>query len=242
MRVATWNIHRGRPAFGPFRPERIVAVLAELDADLVALQEAQHHFDRARPMLDEAALRREAGLRVLRAVAGQQGWRANLLLARDTVRLRAGPKPLLLGGWEPRGGLLALLDTPLGPLRVATAHLSLTPGRRAAQAAILLEALADDPAMPTLLLGDLNEAVTDGALSRLAPRFTLLPPAIATFPSFAPRLALDRVMTAPPGMIARLVAHDTRAARRASDHLPLVAELTAQGPARSERARGAPPS
>ena len=39
IRVATYNIHRGRGLDGRTRLERIAAVLATIDADVVALQE-----------------------------------------------------------------------------------------------------------------------------------------------------------------------------------------------------------
>jgi endonuclease/exonuclease/phosphatase family metal-dependent hydrolase len=39
VRIATYNIHRGRGLDGRTRLERIAAVLATIDADIVALQE-----------------------------------------------------------------------------------------------------------------------------------------------------------------------------------------------------------
>ena len=39
VRVATYNIHRGRGLDGQTRVERIAAVLAGIDADVIALQE-----------------------------------------------------------------------------------------------------------------------------------------------------------------------------------------------------------
>src|SRR6188768_2354996 len=39
VRVATYNIHRGRGLDGRTRLERIAAVLATIDADIIALQE-----------------------------------------------------------------------------------------------------------------------------------------------------------------------------------------------------------
>jgi endonuclease/exonuclease/phosphatase family metal-dependent hydrolase len=92
--------------------------------------------------------------------------------------------------------------------------------------------------MPTLLLGDLNEWRSDGAaLAALAPRFGV-PSAVPTFPSFRPLLALDRIMADRPGLVRNLAAHDTPAARRASDHLPLTARFAMRehGPASLRRA------
>ena len=39
LRIATYNIHKSRGLDRRLRPERIVEVLRELDADLIALQE-----------------------------------------------------------------------------------------------------------------------------------------------------------------------------------------------------------
>ncbi|WP_439598602.1 endonuclease/exonuclease/phosphatase family protein [Falsiroseomonas sp.] len=222
MRVATWNIHRGRPAFGPFRPDRILAVLAELRPDLIALQEAQHYLRRGTPMLPEAALG-ELGLVPLRPDPAQQGYRSNLVLIRRDARLLAPPRGLPLGGWEPRGAILADLDLGQGPFRLLAAHLSLGAATRRAQARRLLAAMESD--LPTLLLGDLNEWRPQG--SALGVLTDALGPAnsLPTFPSFRPLLPLDHILARPAGLITGVAVHDTPAARRASDHLPLVAQL-----------------
>ena len=39
LRIATYNIHRCRGIDGRTRPERIAAVLRDIDADVIALQE-----------------------------------------------------------------------------------------------------------------------------------------------------------------------------------------------------------
>jgi endonuclease/exonuclease/phosphatase family metal-dependent hydrolase len=228
LRVATYNIHRGRGGLaGPFRPDRIAAVIAEIAPDLIALQEAQHYFSRRTAMLDAEALARELGLRLLQPRAEQQGWRSNLVLARADAVLRHGPIGLPLGGWEPRGALLAELDFGEGPFRLLATHLSLGAARRARQAQALLGAMQAGHALPTplptLLLGDLNEWRARGAALRvLAPVFGT-PPPMPTFPAFRPTLSLDRILAHPAGRLHGLAAHDTPLARAASDHLPLTA-------------------
>lgn len=227
MRVATWNIHRGRAAFGRFRPERITAVLAEIGADLVALQEAQHHLRRGDGMLDLAAIEEATGLIPLRVDPLQQGWRGNVLLVRRDARLLSGPRGLRLGGWEPRGGIQADLDLGTGPFRLLCAHLSLGAPRRRAQASLLLAAMK--PGLATLLMGDLNEWRPAGsALAVLAPAFGH-PALVRSFPALRPLLPLDHILSHPQGLVAEVAAHATPAARRASDHLPLVARFTPSG-------------
>ncbi|HWL83145.1 MAG TPA: endonuclease/exonuclease/phosphatase family protein [Roseomonas sp.] len=227
MLVATYNIHRGRPAAGLFHPERIERVIAEIHPDLIALQEAQHYFRRGTGMLDSRRLERELGLRPLHVTnrAGEQGWRSNVLLARREAMILHGPVGLRLGGWEPRGAILVELDLGPGPLRVVATHLSLGARRRELQAAALLEAIGRREPMPTLLLGDLNEWRRGKSALGVLERVFGDPPHPPSFPSFFPRLALDRILADPPALVPRVEVHDTPLARRASDHLPLKAVL-----------------
>ncbi|SDD70258.1 endonuclease/exonuclease/phosphatase family protein [Belnapia rosea] len=244
MLVATYNIHRGR-APGGLRDSRtlIQGVVAEIAPDLIALQEAQPYFRRGTPMLDAAALARDLDLCPLPIAErpGHQGWRSNVVLIRRGTRLLSPPRPLRLGGMEPRGAVLAELDAGWGPFRLIATHLSLGGERRRLQARALLAAIEAGPAMPTLLLGDLNEwRPGASALGVLAPFFGT-PPAAPTFPAFHPVASLDRILAHPRALVPRVEVHDTPLARRASDHLPLVArlDLSALSPAASAPA---PPS
>jgi endonuclease/exonuclease/phosphatase family metal-dependent hydrolase len=227
LRVATWNIHRGRGLLGPFRPGRIAEVIAEMVPDLLALQEAQHYFRRGDGMLDAEVLARDCGLRLLRVVSGEQGFRSNLLLARAHVLLRQGPIGLKLGGWEPRGAILAELEAGRGPFRVLAAHLSLGSGRRAIQAGALLAAARAAPEVPTLLLADINDPWPNGAALQLLAEGFGTSPSCPTYPAPRPLLALDRILSHPPGRVSAWRVHDTPQARRASDHLPLLASFDA---------------
>lgn len=229
MRVATYNVHRCRGPAGRFRPDRITAVIAEIRPDVIALQEAQHYLRRGRGMLDAEALERDLNLRVLPVTgrAGEQGWRSNLLLVRRDARVLRPPIALRLGGLEPRGAIMTELDLGGGPFRVIATHLSLSVARRRAQARLLLDAMAqaEEPAMPTILLGDLNEwRRKESALDILAPTFGT-PPRVPTFPAFRPVLSLDRILAVPHGLVSGIAAHDTALSRVASDHLPLTAEI-----------------
>jgi endonuclease/exonuclease/phosphatase family metal-dependent hydrolase len=244
MLVATYNAHRGLgpSPTGPFRPDRIARVVAEIRPDLIALQEAQHYLRPGLAMLDAEAIERGLGLRLLRlpGVAHRpgdhQGWRGNLVLVRRDAEILRAPVGLRLGGLEPRGGVLAELDLGWGPFRLIAAHLSLGAERRRRQAEALLDAMnaGAGGGMPTLLLGDLNEWRPGGsALGVLEPAFGEPPPA-PTFPSFRPLFSLDRIMGHPRGLVPGVEVHDTPLARRASDHLPLKARLDT---AALERAR-----
>ena len=223
MLVATYNVHRGRPPAGLFRPEGIARVIAEIRPDLIALQEAQHYLRRDAPMLDEEHLAREAGLRPLRLHdrPREQGWRSNLVLVRRDAAVLRPPIGLRIGGLEPRGAIMAEIDLGQGPFRVIATHLSLGGARRKRQALALLQAMEGAAPMPTLLLGDFNEWRPRASVLRVLQPVFGTPPQVPTFPAFRPFLSLDRIMGYPAGMVTAVEAHDTPLARRASDHLPL---------------------
>ena len=77
-------------------------------------------------------------------------------------------------------------------------------------------------------MGDLNEWFLWGRPLRWLHRHFENTPAPATFPSRLPVLALDRIWVKPRHLLRQLTVHTSRLARRASDHLPLVAEIAVE--------------
>ncbi|NKC30532.1 EEP domain-containing protein [Roseomonas sp. BU-1] len=247
MRVASYNVHKCVGTDRRFDPARIAAVIGELGADLVAVQEADRRFGRRTGLLDVAALERDTGLVPLPVsdLPDGHGWHGNALLVRPGTPARI--RRLALPGAEPRGALVAELDLPAGRLRVVAAHLGLLRSSRTAQAIAILRALAEDRhPVPTLLLGDLNEW-RPGARSSLRafePLFGRAGPGTPSFPARMPVLALDRILGWPRGLVHGVRAHESGLARVASDHLPLTAfvrlgrqaEATEAGPPAVEAA------
>jgi len=225
LRVASWNLHKCVGADRRFDPDRSAAVIAELGADIVALQEVDKRFGRRTGLLDMAAIEHACGLVPLRVsdVPDGHGWHGNALLVRPGTAARV--RRLRLPGAEPRGAVLAELDLPTGPLRVIAAHLGLLRSSRIRQARVILEAITAGEQMPTLLLGDLNEwhPGAQSSLRALEPLFGPHPPSPASFPAALPVLALDRILGLPQGLVADVTPHDSPLARIASDHLPLTA-------------------
>jgi len=226
MLVASYNVHKCRGTDGKLRPDRIVAVLAEIGADLVALQEVDRRFGRRVGLLDLKKLEEETGLQLLvqSDLSDGHGWHGNALLVRGQPKFYRRTR-LNLPGIEPRGAVVAELDLGQGLIRVVAAHLGLNPSCRSNQAAAIMTALAGAAPMPTVLLGDLNEWRPRGsALGILAPWFGYAP-SRPSYPSRLPLLSLDRIMGWPHGLITDVEVHDSPLARRASDHLPLTARL-----------------
>lgn len=227
LRIASWNLHKCVGTDGRFDPHRSVAVIAELGADLVALQEADRRFGRRVGLLDPQLLAAEAGLVPLPIsdVAGGLGWHGNAILVRPGTRARL--RRLALPGAEPRGAVIADLDLAFGPLRVVAAHFGLLPRCRKRQSAAILAALEEAGPMPTVLCGDLNEwnPGERSSLRVLAPLFGQVNGGPASFPARLPVLPLDRILAAPRGLISDVEVHDSPRARIASDHLPITARL-----------------
>ncbi|MER9997240.1 endonuclease/exonuclease/phosphatase family protein [Mesorhizobium sp. M0051] len=224
--VASYNVHKCIGVDRKFDPERTVRVIREIDPDVIALQEVDNRFGDRIGLLDLARLERETGLVPvpISATGKGHGWHGNVLLfkkgvVRDVHQIR-------LPGLEPRGALVAEIDLDGSQtLRIIAAHLGLLRRSRSQQARVVLDLMNSPDEKPTLLLGDLNEwrLGNRSALNTLHASFGPQPPAVPTFPSNLPLLALDRIMANRHGMIAAVDAHDTPLSRVASDHLPLTA-------------------
>lgn len=216
MRVATWNVHGCRGRDGRCDPERIGAVLTELDADVIGLQEIE-------PAVVAAIAAQTGHTAVAGPTRGDHpGMGGNALL----TRLRVGAirrHDLSLDGREPRGALDVDLSLVGRSCRALVTHLGLRGAERRGQVRQLLEVLASEapPGGLTVLLGDLNEWLGPGrALRALREGFAC--GGARSFPSRLPLLALDRIVVRPAVALHSVRAHGSRLARAASDHLPVV--------------------
>lgn len=229
--IGSYNIHKAVGTDRRFDPHRIVQVIREIGADVIALQEADQRFGERAGLLDLALLKRECGLVPVPIGRPQRGhgWHGNVVLFREGA-VRA-INHIVLPGVEPRGALVVDLDLPAGPLRIIAAHLGLLRVSRARQVEALLAAAAAQDGRPALLMGDLNEwrMGPRSSLHGLAPLFGPLHAAIPSFPSRFPVLALDRILGHPHSLIRSVRLHDTPLSRIASDHMPLKAEVELPG-------------
>ncbi|KAA1180257.1 endonuclease/exonuclease/phosphatase family protein [Rhizobium tropici] len=242
--IASYNVHKCVGADRRFDPERTSRVIHEIDADIIGLQEADTRFGERTGILDLRRLERETGL-IPVPVAGvtkAHGWHGNVVLFKQgTVR---DVHQISLPGLEPRGALIAELELARGgSLRIIAAHLGLLHRSRAQQTRLIVDLMSDGGEIPTILLGDLNEwRLGDrSSLNTFQAAFGPLPPAVASFPSTLPLLALDRIMANRRGMISAVEVHDSPLARVASDHLPIKAvvsleTLESEAEARSQTA------
>lgn len=231
IRVASYNIHKGVGLDRRRDPRRILDILDEIDADIVALQEADRRFGSKAAVISPHLL--EEGMR-WRALpfgrAASMGWHGNALLVRkDTVV--EGCTRITLPALEPRGAVMADLAVRGGPLRIVGMHLDLSGLWRRRQAHTILthvghDASADPAAGPraTILMGDLNEWSAGGCLRDFG-RDHLCAPTGASFHAARPIARLDRIMVSHSIRIVECGVHRSATARKASDHLPIWATV-----------------
>lgn len=239
MRVATYNIHGCVGAGGHYAPDRIANVLKEIAPDILALQEVDtrralhqglHQFDY---LVRETGLEGVAGPSI-REHHGEYG---NALLTRFPI-VSKRLIDLSVSRREPRGAIDVRLALPDGRLRVIVTHLGLRARERREQIALLLALLAGGPhpGERVLMMGDFNEWWLAGHrnLSAIAARF---PGHYGDrgFPAACPVLTLDRIFVHPRPVRAKARMHMSPLARRASDHLPVVADLTWTAESASDR-------
>jgi endonuclease/exonuclease/phosphatase family metal-dependent hydrolase len=228
--VATYNVHRWAGGSGARRwnPTLACDVIAELEADVVALQEVVRPFDAADPL---ESLAEELGLHLafVSTRLHRRGELGNAILSRWPL---AGVRTLDLsfGRLEKRSAIAAQFRGARSPVAVVATHLALVDRTRARQ----VRSLLDHPGLqgPVVLLGDLNAWRLCRATRELDREFWARhhnqrwP---ASFPAARPALSLDRIYSR-GAQISELRAHRSRTARRASDHLPVLATLEIDEP------------
>lgn len=226
--VASYNVHKCVGTDGVFDPGRVVDVVLELDADIIALQEADQRFGTRKGLLDLKALQERGGYRSVLDEGSRKlshGWHGNVILYRAGEV--AGVTKMKLPGFEPRGAVLVDFNFSDMPIRIIGAHLGLLASSRARQAEAILGAAhpVDDRAV--ILLGDTNEWRVGGrsALRPFDPHLADVDMAIASFPSRFPLWPLDRVLTNKHVTVYEMFAVETRLSRVASDHLPVKAVI-----------------
>ena len=224
---ASYNIHK---AIGTDRrrdPDRILAILREIDADVVALQEADMRFGRRMSVLPLSAIHEHTGYRPVPFSMRPDsiGWHGNaLLVRRDIDLIEAAPVPLPV--LEPRGAIRADLRIGECRVRVIGMHLDLSGLRRRHQVrSVLAHAAACSDAMPTVLMGDMNDwAPRGGCFREFDESWHVLAPG-RSFPSRHPVAALDRIIVSGDCEVKETGVHRSALSAVGSDHLPVFASI-----------------
>jgi endonuclease/exonuclease/phosphatase family metal-dependent hydrolase len=225
LRVASYNIRKCIGLDRRRRPGRTLDVIAALDADIVALQEADRRLGDRPAALDRDEIRRSTDLVPVDLTANDVslGWHGNAVLVRHGTTVTHIER-LDLPGLEPRGAVLVELQPKTGPIRIVATHLGLTRTMRRAQLARITSLLRERASLPTLILGDFNEWSPNRGLEPLRPDFEVVSPG-RSFHAARPVAALDRIAASRGLALEDAGVEQGRKARRASDHLPIWAEF-----------------
>ncbi len=230
IRVASYNMRKAIGTDRRRRPERTLEVLNELNADVIALQEADRRFgNRASALpLDLIEERTDYKPVPLDSRTGSLGWHGNALLVRKSVDV-VDKELVHLPSLEPRGAVLADLRLQGRDLRVLGMHLDLSGLWRRRQALAILAHLEQrDGTPPTVLMGDLNEWSANRGCIRDFGQQHRFADCGRSFHSRRPIAPLDRIMVNHALEIVESGTLSSATARKASDHLPIWADLQPQ--------------
>ena len=242
MRLVTYNVHRCVGVDRRLDVERIAGVIAELEPDIVCLQELDvgrartGGVDQARAIADHLsmAVRFHAAMKVEAEEYGDA-----ILTRHPETLVRVGALPTVRGvpGLEPRGALWVRVNIEGVDINVLTTHLGLVPREQRLQAAALVgkDWLGHpDCKGPTMLAGDFNATSITRPYQTLArnhadcQRQLGLRPTLKTFPSGFPAIRIDHVFVSSEIRVTGVRAPFSPLSRMASDNLPLVVDVEIQ--------------
>jgi endonuclease/exonuclease/phosphatase family metal-dependent hydrolase len=233
LRIATYNIHRCRGLDGRTKPERIAEVLAQVNADIIALQEVIG----ASPLKPGHAAEIGASLGMGWVMAPTRHLRnalfGNVVLSHFPVKHHQ-QYDLSWKTCEPR--LCQRVDLQIDGddvLHFYNVHLGTALLERREQAQKLAGIVHDRRvAGPKIVLGDFNEWARGLATDVLAEKLHSidlrkhLSGRRRTYPGFFPVLHLDHIYYEGARVeVEKVWLPKDRLAMMASDHLPLVADL-----------------
>jgi len=243
IRIATYNIHRAIGIDRRFRPQRIVDIINEINADVFLLQEVDEGVPRSR----ELNLAKEIAqachfphYALGHNVTLRKGYYGNATLSKFPI-LRERNINLTIDNKKRRGCQHTCIDlsdqNKKHNLDVFNLHLGLSAKERQKQAGLLFrshEYTDLKKSMPCIVAGDFNDwrsmlraFFIEGMGFKCATDKTrsLGEVAMKTFPSFAPRGGLDRIYYKGSINLLKVKRYKKNLAKIASDHLPVISDF-----------------
>lgn len=238
FRLLTYNVHRCKGTDRQVSPYRIAEVIAATGADVVALQELDVNRRRTgrvdQAELISALLDMEFHFHPAWQVAEERF--GDAILSRYPLRLmHAGKLPGHPRGWkERRGALWASFTCGHRRVQVINTHLGLTRHERMTQTDALFgpQWLGHaDCRAPVVVCGDFNAIPGSRVHQRWMSALRDVHAALAvsrrrTFPTRYPVASLDHIFLSDDFDVHHVEVVRTAASRVASDHYPLLVELS----------------
>lgn len=234
VRVLTYNVHGFVGSDGVYDLERVARVIESSEADVIALQEVDFG---AGAKSEPAAVQRLAERLAMQAHftstrASLHGHIGNAVLSPHRFHLVAeGMLPSRHD--EARAVQWLRISTRHFQLELMNTHLSINPRDRSAQIQALLGAewlIRAKTELPLVICGDLNASPWSGVYRKLSRHLRDVQCGRArrrrTWPSRLPLLRIDHIFVSEHLSVQACSVLDHELARRASDHLPLLADLS----------------
>lgn len=240
IRLMTYNVHGCIGTDRRLLPLRIAAVIEEQEPDIVALQE----LDVCRPRTGRVDQARLIADHLEMDVHFHPAWQVeeeqfgDAILSRLPMRLvhkgslrTAKPKR-----WERRGALWAAIRAGEHEIQFLNTHLGLQPVERQRQAELLFgEDWLNHPhcRSPRILCGDFNARPSSRVHRRFEQSLRNAYRCLAgarksrrTFPTPYPVVSIDHIFVSEEFEVHRVDVVRSPTAREASDHFPLLAEVS----------------
>ncbi len=225
LRLASYNIQKSVGLDFRRDPGRIVDVVNNLEADILALQEVDKRLgDRpssiAREMIERAT---DFQIAELAKNDVSLGWHGNAVLVRKGLTIH-GVNHLTLPGLEPRGAVQVDVRRGDRRLSVVGVHLGLLRPYRRAQLAKIKEHLKIKDISDAVVMGDFNEWSSNLGLEPLHGDFAIISPG-KSFHSARPLAGLDRFAFGKRIEMLDAGVDQSKRAKIASDHLPIWSDV-----------------
>ena len=226
LTFASYNIHKAVGLDRKRDSERILSVLHEIDADIIALQEADRRIGARescipRSEIDDSPWRLVEVAKRPRSI----GWHGNALLVRRKFEVHDA-EALDLPTLEPRGAACGELTVEGQRIRIIGTHLDLSGLRRRDQIRTLVRYVEScERGLPTVIMGDFNQwGRATGAMREFTEYWNVVTPG-RTYPSRQPVATLDRIVATRHWSCDGHQVDRTGLSTLASDHLPISATL-----------------
>lgn len=226
----TFNIHKGIGNDRLFRLNRTIEVLEASGADLIMLQEVDHHVPRSRNQDTAKVIAETLGFyySIGLNVKLKTGAYGNATFSRFPI-LKTRNMDLTWGIKKARGCLINSIETPAGEVLAINYHLGLAGVERIWQTKKIIHSVhtKHNRELPAIISGDSNDRN-----HKLNPLFdaagfkdTCQVMKMFTYPAYAPIWRLDKVFVNNKISVREHSVVRNNLTRVASDHLPISVRL-----------------
>jgi endonuclease/exonuclease/phosphatase family metal-dependent hydrolase len=237
VRILTYNVHSCRGLDGRLMPERIAEVIASTGAEVVCLQELDVRRERTGRIHQAEVIAQALAMKYhfFPAISVETEEYGDAILSRHEIKVvktGALPRPRLT--LEPRGALWVEIFDGATTWQVINTHLGLGRNERRVQASELAGWIKDAmERRPMIFCGDLNSRSGSRVHRMLGPglqeaQFATRGAQRRTFSTSFRWVCLDYIYASSDVKFMESQVIDTPLAQIASDHFPLMADVTVE--------------